>query len=59
MKVYALKYKNDIINFYKTEYEVVSHHRWEDKALVKDLTVVYGTFTEEGVIEYQKEGVSV
>jgi hypothetical protein len=54
MKIYALKFKEEIIKIGTTEYSVTSDYRWESKGVRDHLTVVYGTFTEEGSIEIPK-----
>jgi hypothetical protein len=54
MKVYALKYKGEIIKLGTTEYEVASDYKWERKEVKPLLSVAYGTFTEEGTIELPK-----
>jgi len=54
MKIYALKFKDEIIKLGTKEYDVTSDYRWEHKGVRDHLTVVYGTFTEEGTIELLK-----
>jgi hypothetical protein len=59
MKVYALKYKGtDVVGLYSSEYQAASSHRWEDKSIAKDLSISYGTFTEEGTIEFPMKDVN-
>jgi hypothetical protein len=51
MKLYLLKFKDEVIRVSKSEYEILSDYRWERKESKQFLTVVYGNFVEEGVIE--------
>jgi hypothetical protein len=55
MKIYALKFKDEIIRFSNSEYEVSADYRWERPETRKHLTVIYGIFTEEGIIERLEE----
>jgi maltooligosyltrehalose synthase len=55
MKIYALKFKDEIIKLGTSEYEVTSDYRWERKAIQPFLKVAYGTFTEEGTIELPED----
>ena len=51
MKLYALKFKDEVVRVSKSEYEILSDYRWERTESKQSLTIVYGTFTEEGTIE--------
>jgi hypothetical protein len=51
MKVYALKYKDQIVKLSTSEYDVAADYRWEREDAKKYLTIVYGTFIEEGFVE--------
>jgi hypothetical protein len=54
MKIYALKFKDEVIKLGTTEYSVTSDYRWESKSVRDNLTIEYGTFTAEGTLELPK-----
>ena len=47
MKIYALKHKNEFIEFAQNEWQLADSYKFENERLKTDLKIVSGTFEED------------
>ena len=47
MKIYALKYKDEFVDFSDKQFDMKSSYRWEREEVKGDLTIVSGEFVED------------
>lgn len=47
MKIYALKYKDEFVDFNEKEADIARSYRWETEGVKEHLKIVTGTFTED------------